>query len=205
MSWPWNYPSESEAEEACEYYQRKYENAAYELRAAERKQQEYNSQKRSAVSRKNSLSEQKVNFEKRLEGIERIIAMLEGTGGLFVENVPETIRKAQKSLTKTDESFRASIRLSGGNPAPSFEDAFETKTVEADAHTAAALRAFKTEKNRLQQEIADLSAQISSLSDLIDSLNRKINSCIDYQAEMRSRMNNFAFDLRHYRKILNGM
>ena len=88
MSWPWNYPSESEAEEACEYYQRKYENAAYELRASERKQQEYNSQKRSALSRKNSLSEQKVNFEKRLEGIERIIAMLEGTGGLFVENVP---------------------------------------------------------------------------------------------------------------------
>lgn len=205
MSWPWNYPSESEAEEACDYYKRKYENAAYELRTAERKQQEYNSQKSSAVSQKNSKLEKKLNFEKRLEGIERIIAMLEGTGGLFVENVPETIRKAQKSLAKTDESFRASIRLSGGNPAPSFEDAFETKTVEADAHTAAALQAFKMEKNRLQQEIADLNAQISSLSDLIDSLNRKINSCIDYQAEMRSRMNNFAFDLRHYRKILNGM
>lgn len=205
MSWPWNNPSEREAEEACEYYRRKYENTAYELRAAERKQQEYNAQKKSAVGRKNSLSEQKLNFEKRVEGLEKIIAMLEGTGGLFAENVPETIRKAQESLAKTDESFRASIRLSGGNPAPSFEDAFETKTVEADAHSAAALLALKTEKNRLQQEIADLNAEISSLSDLIDSLNRKINSCVDHQAELRSRMNNFAFDLRHYRKALNGM
>ncbi len=205
MSWPWNNPSENEAEEACDYYRKKYEDAAWNLRAAERDHQEYRSQKSAAVGKRDNLSQQKVNFEKRLEGIERIIAMLEGTGGLFTENVPETIRKAQKSLSKTDESFRSSIRLTGGSAAPSFENAFETKSVEADAHTASALQAFKREKNRLEKEIENLKIQISRLSELIDDLNRKISACVEYQAEMRYRMNSFAFDLRHYQKTLNGM
>ena len=205
MEWPWNYPSENEAEEACDYYQKKYEDAAWNLRAAERDHQEYRSQKSAAVSKRDNLSEQKMNFEKRMEGIERIIAILEGTGGMFTENAPEAIRKAQKSLTKTDESFRSSIRLTGGGSAASFETAFETKSVEADEHTESALQAFKREKNHLEQKIDDLRTQISRLSDLIDDLNRKMSACLEFQAEMRYRMNSFAFDLRHYQKILNGM
>lgn len=200
MSWSWSNPSQDEAIEAYEYYKNKYYNAANQKRASERQEQTYVSEKRAATSEMNSLSSQKLNFEKRLRGVEDIIKMLEGSGGWFSTNVPSAIEKAQSSIAKTDSSFRSSMRLSGGSGAASLETAFKTKTVEADPHSASALSSFKAEKARLEEEIANLGTQIANLSSLISSLSGKINACNSTQASLQASMNSYAYDMNHYKK-----
>lgn len=200
MSWSWSDPSPDEALEAYEYYKSKYYTAANQKRASERQEQSYLSEKRAANAELNSLSSQKLNFEKRLQGIENIIKMLEGNGGWFSVSVPDAIAKAQKSLSRADSSFRSSMRLSGGSGAASMETAFKTKTVDADAHSSSALAAFKSEKVRLEQEIASLKTQIANLSSMITSLSSKIQACNSTQASLQSSMNSYAYDMNHYKK-----
>jgi len=200
MSWSWSNPSQDEAIEAYEYYKGKYNNAANQKRASERQEQTYVSEKNAASAEMNSLSSEKLNFEKRLRGIEDIIKMLEGTGSRSSANVPNAIEKAQSSIAKTDSSFRSSMRLSGGAGAASLETAFKTKAVEAEPHSASALSSFKAEKARLEEEIANLSKQIANLSSLISSLSNKISACNSAQATLQSSMNSYAYDMNHYKK-----
>ena len=46
MSWSWNNPSASEAEEAYSYYKKKYNNAASKKRASEQQEQNYIAEKK---------------------------------------------------------------------------------------------------------------------------------------------------------------
>lgn len=201
MSWSWSNPSQEEATEAYEYYKSKYYSAANQKRVSERQEQTYISEKNAATTEMNSLSVQKMNFEERVRGIEDIIKMLEGNGGWFSTNVPSAIEKTQKSLSKTDSSFRSSIRLTGGGGTASMEASFAIKSVEADAHSSAALSSFKSEKKRLEQEITNLSTQIANLSSMISSLTSKINACNATQASLQSAMNSYAYDMNHYKKF----
>lgn len=194
-------PTEEEAEEAYDYYKGKYNAAANQKRTSERQEQTYREQKNSAVSQKNELTEQKLSFEDRLEGIVKIIAMLDGTGGWFATNVPDSIGKAQRALTKTDSSFRGCIRLTGGGSA-SLESAFTMKTVDADMNSASALQAYKTEKTRLEGQIEELGKQINSLAEQISSLNGKISACNSEQWSLQSSMNSYAYDMNHYKKYI---
>ena len=200
MSWSWANPSQDEALEAYQYYKSKYYSAANQKSAAEKQERNYRSQKNAATSEVNALSSQKTNFEKRLKGIEDIIKMLEGNGGGESTNVPDSIAKAQKSLSKTSESYRGCIRLSGGVAAANMDIAFATSTVEADTHSASALQAFKAEKTRLEQEIANLKSRIANLSSTISALSSKINACNSTQASLQASMNSYAYDMNHYKK-----
>lgn len=200
MSWSWSNPSRDDAIEAYEYYKNKYYRAANQKKASERQERSYIAERNTASNKMNNLSAQKVNFEKRLRGIESIIKMMEGTGGWFSSSVPEAIEKAQRSLSKADSSFRKSMRLSGGAGAASLENAFKTKTVEADVNSSAALAAFKAERARLEQEIAELNTQITNLSNTISLLKNKIRACDSLQASLRSAMNSYAYDMNHYKK-----
>lgn len=192
-------PTEEEAEEAYDYYKGKYNAAASQKRASERQEQTYREEKKNAVSRKNELASQKLNFEDRLEGIVKIISMLEGTGGWFTANVPDSIGKAQRALTKTDNSFNSCIKLTGGGSA-SMETAFAMKTVDADQNSSSALQAYRAEKTRLEGQLEELRRQIDSLSEQISSLTGKINSCNAEQWSLQSSMNSYAYDMNHYKK-----
>lgn len=202
MSWSWNNPTNEEAEEAYAYYKGKYNEAAEQKKASERQEAAYSSEKKAAAQDLDDCSRKKVNFEKRLRGIEDIIKMLEGSGGWFSTNVPETIEKAQKSIAKADASFRGSMRLSGGSGSASLEEALKPKTVDEDPHSSAALAEFKAEKARLEQAIEDLRVQIDSLSTLIDSLNKKIKACNAQQGSLQSAMTSYAYDMNHYKKYV---
>ena len=198
MSWPWNNPTRYQAEEAYDYYRNKYYNAANQKRASERQEQSYVTEKRTAVTNMATLTARKLNLEKRLEEVERIIKMMTGSGGFFGVNIPEVISKAKKSLTQADASFRSSIRLEGGGVAASLETAFETKTVEGEA-----LQAFQAEKARIEQEIIDLKNQIAHLAELISSLTKKINACNQTQAALSASMSGYAYDMNHYKTKAN--
>jgi len=198
----WYNPSQEEATEAYAYYQNKYYNAASQRNASMRQEQTYISQKSAATTKMNDLSAQKLNFEKRLEGIIKIIKMLEGSGGWFATNVPSAISKATSTIQKTDTSYKRSIRMTGGVAAASLETAFAVKTVEGDHRSASALQAYKSEKTRLEQSIADLKSQIASLSSQISTLSKQISACSAAQASYKNTMNSSAYEMNHYRKYM---
>lgn len=194
----WANPSPSEAAEMYSYYKHKYEDAANQKRASERLESSYVGQKNSAVSQLNAASSQRVNLEKRLEGVEKIIKMLEGSGGWFTSSVPEAIDKAKSKLKQADSSYRSSIRVIGGTTAASIETAFAIKSVEEDPNSANALSEFKKERTRIEQAITELQSQINNLSSLISSLTSSINACNQTQASLQSAMNSYAYDMNHY-------
>ena len=140
-----------------------------------------------------------LNFEKRLEGIENIIRMLEGAGG----NVPGVISKAISSIKKTDASYHQSIRMTGGSAEASLETVFRAKTVEEDYHSFAALQGYKAEKEKLEQSIAEIKSQIASLSSLVASLNSKISVCNAEQAALQRTMNSSAYEMNHYKRYMH--
>lgn len=203
MSWSWSNPSSEDAQEAYDYYKGKYNSAANQKIASQNKENRYISDRKNAVSDKNACISQKINFEKRLEGIEKIIKMLEGNGGWFSADVPEDIEKAQKALSKVDSSFRGCIKMTGGVSAASLEEAFEIKSVESDSNSASALQAFRNEKSRLEQEIENLKKKINELSSLVDSLTKQIRACDAEQRALQASMNSYAYDMNHYKKYID--
>lgn len=198
----WYNPSQEEAMEAYAYYKNKYYSAAKQRNSLMRQEQAYVSQKRMATTKMNDLSTQSINFEKRLEGVIKIIKMLEGSGGWFVTNVPGTISKAASTIQKTDISYKRSIKMAGGIAAASLETAFAVKTVEEDYRAASALQDYKSEKVRLENNIADLKSQIASLSSQISTLSKQINACSAAQSSYKNTMNSSAYEMNHYRKYM---
>lgn len=198
----WYNPSQEEAIEEYIYYQNKYYNAASQRNTSMQQEQAYILQKNAATTKMNDLSEQKLNFEKRLEGIIKIIKMLEGSGDWFATNVPSTISKATSAIQKADTSYKKSIRMTGGIAAASLETVFAVKTVEGDHRSASALQAYKSEKTRLEQSIVDLKNQIASLSSQISELSKQISACSAAQVSYKNIMNSSAYEMNHYRKYM---
>ena len=124
--------------------------------------------------------------------------MLEGTGGWFSTNVPNAIQTAKNKLKQADNSYRSSIKVTGGIAAASIESAFATKAVEEDANSANALNEFKKERTRLEQAISELNSQINNLAATIANLTSSINACNETQASLQSAMNSYAYDMNHY-------
>ena len=198
----WSNPTSDEAAESYSYYKNKYYEAANQKRVAEKQAQTYVTQRNTVTSQMNTLYSQKINFEKRLSGIDGIIKMLEGSGGWFSITVPDTIAKVVSSLNKIDTSYKKSIRMTGGVNAASLENTFDTKSVEGDVCSSTALQQYKAEKARIEQELANLNSQISSLSATISDLTSKINSSYSIQASLQASMNSYAYDMNHYRKYM---
>ena len=186
--------------EAYAYYKSKYYSAANQKRTSERQERAYISERNAAQNQMNSLLGRRWNLDRRLQCIEDIIKILEVSGGWLSADVPGAIGKAQRSLSRTNDSFRKSMQLSGGAGAADLETALKPKTVDADAHASSALAAFKAERNRLKQEIAELHTQITNASSRITSLKNKIKACNATQASLQSAMNSYAYDMNHYRK-----
>lgn len=192
----WSSPSVDEAFEAYSYYKNQYYNAASQREASIRQENRYISERNVAKNQMSDLSAQKHNLEKRLEGIKRIIKMLEGSG-----SVPSSISKVVRTVKKADESFRMAVKFDNGS-AVSIESAFRIKSVEEDSHSAAALQTYKREKNALEQSIENLKRQIASLSELVSSLTSQINACNSMQASLKRTMNSSAYEMNHYRKYM---
>lgn len=186
--------------EAYAYYKSKYYSAANQKKASERQERAYISQRNAAKNEQLELAGRLWNLEKRLQGVEDIIKILEGNGGWLSADVPGAIEKAQKSIARTDASFRSSMRLSGGSGVINLETVLKPKSVEADVHASSALASFRAEKKRLEQEKANLDSQIRNLSSKITSLKNKINACNATQTSLQSAMNSYAYDMNHYRK-----
>ena len=198
----WSHPTASEAEEYYSYYKKRYNEAAIQKKASENKEENYRSQKNSNKAQIKNMKSQKINFEKRIEDIEKIIKMLEG-GSFVFNDVPEKISKANSKLDNVGESYLKSVKVTGGGSKASFESAFSVKSVQADSYSAAALQQLKKEKTRVEQEINNMSKKINSLTASIDELNKKINSCNNYQRTLRSNMFSYAYEMNHFKRFMD--
>lgn len=181
---------------------RKYDEAEAEKHRSERRESSYNSQRKSKNNQLSSKKTQKKNREKRLDGVKKIIKQLDGSAGMFSNDVPEKITKAAKALDKADSRYKESIRVSGGMPVASLETALYIKSVTADSNSAAALTGYKTEKTRVENLIAGLKKEIVKLEDEIASLKRKINSENDRQRELAARMTKYRNEINDLKRQL---
>ena len=95
---------------------------------------------------------EKLNFEKRIKEIEKIISSLEGKGGLFSADVPSAINQCNEKISKANESMASCIRCDSIT-SPDLTSAFHCPTVEEESNSAAALQAFKVNEFRRSKYI----------------------------------------------------
>ena len=143
----------------------------------------YRAEKNYAAEQISAARGERTNFEKRLRGIENIIKILEGTGW-FSENVPQSISKANSALQSANNNYRQCIRLAEGAPAD-MEEVFQATSVEEEFNSGQALDAYRQERDRLEQAIADLNRQIDGFSAQMSELTGKINACSAEQSSVR--------------------
>ncbi len=146
-------------------------------RAMESLQQTYSARNNQVSQCRND----KINLEKRLQQVVRILFLLGGS-------VPDAIVSVNSAANTAGKSFRSAMRCSEIVSA-SLETVFYTKSVEKDSHTASALSGCQAEKDRIEIEIVRLAASIKNLEEemrglwgsisiqnnRIDALNRAIN------------------------------
>lgn len=163
-----------EAEENYYYYKNKCENAIQS--------------KQTAKSNIMDCSSNKINFEKRIEQIEKIIKMLEEETTL--SGVVFDINIANKRASKTNDAFKQCIKCDGLSPAD-FQTSFKTKSVMEDDNSKSALDKLKQEKSRLENEIENLNKMMKNLEDVITSLTSSIN--------------NYSYEMSYNKKIMNDV
>lgn len=197
----WSNPSSKDAEDSYYHAKNTYANAAAQKSASQRAERNYIAQKNACASDIQSCQTEKTNFEKRIAGIDAIIKALEGSGGAGID-VPDMIRSVNTAAGNVDASFKGAIHCAEILPAD-FGGIFSSKSVYDDAHSNDALCAYKSEKARLEQAVAELEAKIASLYASIDQLTSKINACNIAQTSYARTMNSAAYDMSHFKRYMN--
>lgn len=147
------------AQENYDYFRHKCENAIQDRQSA-----------RSSIFECKS---NKIDFEKRIQELEKIINMLENENDFF--GVISSINMANKASNDANDSFHSCIKCDSSNPTD-LHSIFKTKSVTEDRNSNSALIEFKNEKNRLEQELQNLDRNIRNLETEITNLTRSINN-----------------------------
>ena len=160
-----------------DYYESKkaYNKAVAQRQSLQKQETACYTAKSNAISNIHNAQTNKINFEKRLAEIEKIIKMLDGTGGWFSVNVPEAIDKANKQLSKVDESFKKCMTCTGYQPAK-LGEVFKVLTVAEDDNTNQALEILKQEKIRLQKAIDNLKESIVQNQQIVKNMIKQLTS-----------------------------
>lgn len=192
----WINPSQSEAQDEYDSAKRRYSNAASDYIQAKNKydscSQEYSKQKQNY----DSASSEKINFEKRVEQIEKIIKLLSDGG-----NVNDAVSDANSAAEKAESALSGSVKCSGIN-SPNLSRAFRCRTVEEDPDSANALAEFKKEKSRLEQSIQQVEAQIRAMEESVEALEKQMSSLASAQSSAQRVMRSSSYDMNHYKKYI---
>ena len=185
------------------YYSAKsqYNSAASEYRKYENDSASCRSELREASNQYSQCSRDKINFEQRVEDIERIIGCLEGNGGWLSVNVPQIIGVANKAAQEADTGFKQCIKCSDVNP-PDLSEVFKAPAVTEDQNSNSALEEYKKEKARLEQAIEDLKRQMANLAQQADELSKKIQQLAVLSQSCKQRINQSISSMYYYRKYM---
>ncbi len=169
-------------------WERRYEQAKSAKRRSERRESSYVSARNRAQDDLKAAKNEKINLEKRLKGIDKIIKLLTEPGGLFSKNVPDKVQKAEKGAEETGEHYEKCIVCTSVN-AVDLREKFRTASVEANADSARALEAIRRERTRVAEAIEEINRQINMLQNKIEDYKAMIRKCnseqADYSATMR--------------------
>ncbi len=168
---------------------KKLQSLYNELRRSEKNETEYESSKKRASTDLANSRKEKQNLEKRLDGVRKIIDMMEGSGGFFSVNIPEKIKRVNKSSDSAGSDFKGCIRCTGVQSAD-FADKFHTEKVHENRHSSNALQEFENEERRLISAIDAIDRQIKALNDRIGTLTTKIRNCNNTQSSLRRQIRN---------------
>ncbi|MGN0537909.1 MAG: hypothetical protein ACI4M3_08045 [Acutalibacteraceae bacterium] len=197
----WFNPEPQEAQESYYYNKRRFISAAEARADSRRQEKQYAYEKKEAQRTISNCKYEKTNFEKRIKGIEKIIKMLEDTGGFFSVSVPTTISKAVKQSSQADASFKGCIKASD-TVAANLDGVISVKTVEGETHSCSALEKLKSEKARLEESVQELNNRITNLTTQIDTLTSQIRACDAEQASYQRIMAQSSYEMSHYRRYM---
>ncbi len=113
----------------------------------------------------------KINLEKRLKGVEKIIKMMSDS-----DKVPKKIENSDKSSETSGERYSGCIKCSGTQPAD-VREKFGSDSVEKNVHSSNALNEFNNEKVRIEEAIREIEKQIILLKGTIEQLKNNISTC----------------------------
>ena len=185
-----NYRAEMKARDDCV-------RCRYNERCKER---DYTAQRNQKNSQLSSCKTRKKSDERRLSSVREILKVLDKKGGWFSSNVPDAISEAKRSLSELDESFRKSMKLTGGRAAANMETAFKVKNVRDDRDSADALSEYERVCRDLEQSVADLNKTINSLNSSISQLNQKIRSCQNRQNQLSRDIRDHEYWMSYWKK-----
>ncbi len=178
---------------------RKYNNASSQKSSLKRKEEEYKTSKSRAETDLKDSKKEKLNLEKRLEGVRKIIAMLEGNGGLLSKNVPDKIQKSNKSSDESGVNFKGCVKCTGIASADVAQK-FHSDKVHENIHSSNALMAFESEERRLVNAIAEIERQINQLNSKIETLKTQIKRCDSEQSALNKIMNKADAEIDYWKK-----
>ena len=195
----WGNPSPEEAAE--EYYNSKsrYTDAANQRAESMRQEEGFRAERQSALNQLWDAQNQKLNFEKRLEQLREIIAMLTGSSGRL--DVPGIIQKMNQAAEIAGESYRDSV-LCADISAAGIGDVYRGKSVPEDPDTSTALDELQKEAVRLENAIEELRQKMIQLESLAADLANKISQCAAMQADLRRVMYSSAYDMNHFKGFM---
>lgn len=190
----WNNCSPEEAQEAYDSAKSKLNNAADQYVQTRNAMNSLQSERSRAKAKSDTVNNQKINFEKRIEDIERIIQMLGENGP-----VAEAISDSNKWAQSVQDNFNKQV-LCTGISSPEIARAFRTPTVEENADSQAAVAELKKVKARLEQAVADLNSQLNAMDEEMAKLNSQMNSLASTQSDLAKTMARYSFEMNHYKK-----
>ncbi|SFC28936.1 hypothetical protein [Ruminococcus albus] len=197
----WINPSQEEASDSYYNARSRYVDAANQYNSNSRALDSCRSEMSGVQNQFSSCRSDKINFEKRIEELGTIIGCLEGSGGWFAANVPDSVSSANSSAQKAGEGFSQCIKCDS-IAAPDLGEVFKCKTVEEDADSSSALQSYKSEKSRLEQAVAELNARLQQLEERANELVRNMNSMTAQQHALKKAMNSCSYDMAHYKKYM---
>ena len=172
-------------------------NTAIEDRAAYRRESEScNSARRTAVNNIIAGNWKKINFERRISDIARVIRM--------IEELDRNIKDANRLSEETDQCYSKCIKHDGSVPAK-FHDVFAEQTVRSDPDVSRAMDLLQAEKTRLENELQNLKKEIQENERQVEELTKRIAVCNAKSMECSAMIAKSWVQMDYYSRQVSNM
>lgn len=199
----WYNCTPSEAEE--EYYSLRWSYNQDSNRCASIQQQRDNIYWQQCENRaqQNSLRNEAINFEQRVEDIENVISKLTGQGGFLgrVMCPDASIDRYNNKAQKTGGEYTGAIKCTGVTPAD-IPSLYRCPSVSENAHSAEALRLMRNECERLREAIRKINEQMDALDEATRQLAATAESLQGEYDAIRNRMNSTIYEMNHFAQMM---
>lgn len=194
------------AEAEDEYYNLRWSYKQDSARSAEIRQQCDNIAWQQSENRtqQNNLRGEALNFERRIEDLERVAEKLEGQGGGWLGRAlsPNAgVEAFNNKAKKTGSEYTGAIKCTGVTAA-NIASLYRCPTVSENAHSSRALQLIKNECERLREAVRKINEQIAALEEATRELAQKAAQLESDYSAIRSRMNSTIYDMNHFAAMM---